>query len=263
MMMQQLFRFTGFLYAILLLLIIAYLLYSGRWRQKAGWISLLITSCLGFLIFSPMVPNQFQQLVLRDVQGLGTALIIGAIGASLLIVLTIIFGRIFCGYLCPIGALQELVYLAPVRKIGLQQKRLLIAVRMVVFLLFLVMAFVFSASLIDLFGFRQFFSFTVSAGSILFLIILLLGLVFYRPFCRLICPYGALLTVAGFFSIFKLRRTDSCIRCKKCESVCPAQEAGPDDGKADCYLCGRCIAVCPVPGALLYRWKGWNQKKGE
>ncbi len=46
---------------------------------------------LGFLIFSPVAPYQFQQLVLRDVQGLGAPLIVGVIGLSVVLLLTLRF----------------------------------------------------------------------------------------------------------------------------------------------------------------------------
>jgi len=57
-----------------------------------------------------MIPLQFQLLILGGIKKLGAPLplVIGIL--SLFIILTALFGRIFCGYLCPIGTIQELMY---------------------------------------------------------------------------------------------------------------------------------------------------------
>ena len=126
-------------------------------------------------------------------------------------------------------------------------------VRLAFFIIFLIMAFMFSASLLAWFGIRDFFYLVLTSGSVVFIGILVLSMTFYRPFCRLICPYGVLLSLGAWKGLFKLRRTDACIDCKKCEKACPTDEAKRDDGKAECYLCGRCTDVCPKKGALTYR----------
>ena len=63
MVLQQIPKMVGFIYALVMIVVIVYLWYSGRWRQKIGWLLLVISAALGFLIFSPVAPWQFQQLV--------------------------------------------------------------------------------------------------------------------------------------------------------------------------------------------------------
>jgi ferredoxin-type protein NapH len=252
MVFSQIPKMVGFIYALVMIVVIAYLWYSGRWRQKIGWLLLVITTALGFLIFSPVAPWQLQQLVLRDVQGLGAPLIVGLIGLSIVLLLTIVFGRFFCGYLCPVGTVQEIASHAPVPKVNWRQKKVFMAVRAVFFVVFLLMAFLLSASLLAWFGIRDFFSLLLTTGTVVFIGVLLLSMTVYRPFCRLICPYGLLLSLGAWKGLFKLQRTDACIECKKCEKACPTDEAKRDDGKAECYLCGRCTEVCPATGALKY-----------
>ena len=70
--------------------------------------------------------------------------------------------------------------------------------------------------------------------------------------CRYLCPYGALLAPAASRALYRLRRTDACIGCRKCERACPTGAARPDDRLGECYLCGRCTEACPVDGALVY-----------
>lgn len=249
----SLLRPLGFFYAIVLIIILTWLWYSGRWKQKAGILILLVSAALGFLIFAPVAPHQFQELMVRNTASLGVALVTAAIGLAIIFVLTLVSGRFFCGYLCPVGAVQELVSLVPGKKFSPRQKVLLMAVRGIVFFVFLFMALAFSAALLDYFGIRDFFSLTVTSGSVVFVLLLVIGIVFYRPFCRLICPYGALLSLAAGTSLFALQRTASCIECKTCEQVCPVDEAKRGDRKAECYLCGRCTEACPQDGALKYQ----------
>jgi polyferredoxin len=101
-------------------------------------------------------------------------------------------------------------------------------------------------------GIYEFFSLTLSVGLFVFLLFLTLSVVLYRPVCRGICPFGLIFSIPAHFSLSRLRRTDACINCRKCEKACPAHVAGRDASKRECYLCARCTAACPVQGALVY-----------
>ena len=129
------------------------------------------------------------------------------------------------------------------------------------FIVFLLMAFLLSASFLAYFGIRDFFYLVFTAGTVVFIGVLLLSMTFYRPFCRLICPYAVLLSLGAWKGLFKLQRTDACIECKKCEKACPTDEAKREDGKAECYLCGRCTDICPAAGALKYSRVDTGTKK--
>ncbi|MDD1664612.1 MAG: 4Fe-4S binding protein, partial [Methanomicrobiales archaeon] len=111
----------------------------------------------------------------------------------------------------------------------------------------------FSVGVLAFLGVMDFFLLSFTAGFLVMLTLHVVALFFYRPFCRIICPFGALLSLAGAESLFKLRRNPSCIECGKCEFTCPVDEAKREDLKGECYLCGRCTEVCPVKGAITYR----------
>jgi ferredoxin-type protein NapH len=243
----------GLVYAFIALPVIAYLWYQGRMTRSVAFFFLLITVCLGFLFFSPMAPYQLQMAIIGGGPGPGTPLpmVLGLV--MVFMVLAVLTGRIFCAQLCPIGAVQELIYTDPKQKTNASQKRIMMAIRFVYFIAFLAAGVIFSVSLLRFFGIKEFFSLDfTSAFFTIFVILIAISLFLYRPFCRLFCPLGTLLSLAAAKSLFKIRRTAACIRCGKCEQVCPTAEAGADDGKMECYLCGRCTRVCPVKSALLY-----------
>lgn len=252
MVVEAIPKFVGFLYGLGMIGIIAYLWYSGRWRDIIGKVILLISTVLGFLIFAPVMPYQFEQLILQNEQALGGPLIGAVIGLSILFILTLVFGRFFCGYLCPVGAVQEIAYLAPLKKIQIHQKQVFMTIRAIFTITFLILVFFLSISILSIFGIRDFFYLVPTLGSVLFLLLLVVATIFYRPFCRLACPVGLILSLAASKSLFKVRRTSACINCRKCEKVCPVDEAKRDDMKAECYLCGRCMEVCPTEGAERY-----------
>lgn len=168
------------------------------------------------------------------------------------IALTLVFGRVFCGYLCPIGAVQELAYRVPTRKPRVRDRRVALIVHWAAFALMLVLGLAFSIKLLGFFGVASFFQGRVKAAFFyVFLALLALGVFIYRPFCRYVCPYGALLSLAASKSLFKLRRRPSCVKCRSCERACPAHEAYEGSSKQECYLCLRCVDACR-PGALEY-----------
>jgi len=247
----------GVVYAITLSLICAYLWAVGRFSAKIRYLLLIITIILGFVIFSPMIPHQFQTIIgrLADGERIGTILFSGVVGLGILGLLAALFGRHFCGYLCPIGAVQEAAYTIPTKKILMQQKGILSAIRGLFLVFMIAGAFLFGIALLDYFGFTDFFTLTLSTGTLVFSILLLIAIFIYRPFCRIICPVGVILQVGAFPAIYRIRRTDECIECRKCEKACPTNEAKAEDSKSECYLCRRCIEICPQDGALVYRRK--------
>jgi polyferredoxin len=243
----------GLVYALIAVPVIAYLWYKGKMTRAIAYLFLFITVFLGFLIFSPMAPHQFQQAIVGGGPGPGTPLpmVIGLI--VVFMVLTFVAGRIFCGQLCPIGAVQELIYAGPKRTTSAAEKKIAMMIRVIFFIAFLAAGLLFSVALLRVFGIKEFFYLDFSSTFFtVFVILIAISLFFYRPFCRLFCPFGTLLSLAAAQSLFKIRRTDACIQCGKCEQVCPTAEAGADDAKMECYLCGRCTRVCPAEGALKY-----------
>jgi polyferredoxin len=186
-------RITGFFAALVIIALVAWLLRWGRLGRGVRIALLLVSVLLGVLIFSPMTVIAFQVVVLRlaDVPG---PLLLTIASFLAFIGLTAAFGRIFCGYCCPIGAAQELAYWITCRKVVLRQARWIPLLRAGLITLLIVLALVASVnllvtSLLVLRGARD--AFVASGPSLflfLFLGVLLLGVFLYRPFCRFACP---------------------------------------------------------------------------
>ena len=228
-------RPLALVYTLAMTGILAYLWYRGRISRLLAIGVLVVSALFGFL-FASVAPWQFQLLLLGDTKGLGGPLVFAVVILGLLLLLALVFGRIFCGSLCPLGALQELASLTPVPKLRLRAKTALYAIRFVVLGVIIVAAVFFSVNILAFLGVPGLFSLAFTVGTLMMLGLLVLSLFLYRPFCRILCPYGALLSLAGLGSRFKLRRNPSCIECGKCVFACPVDEAKREDLKGECYV---------------------------
>ncbi|MFO8133342.1 MAG: 4Fe-4S binding protein [Thermoplasmatota archaeon] len=260
MILENVPKIVGMIYAVAAFVVLAYLFKTDRFTRRIGYVFLAISAAMGFLVFTPMLPYLFQMLLAGDIAALGAPLAGVLVGLSAIVLLTLLFGRLFCGYLCPIGAVQELMYRLPGRKIRLGHKTLAMAIRLVFLGVIVAAGLIWSVAVLPYFGIYPFFHLDISSLFFLvFLAIVATSIVVYRPFCRLVCPYGALLSLAARKSVFKLRRNDACIECGTCEKICPTDEAKRGDLKQECYLCDRCREVCPVD-AIAYRRRTDNGK---
>ena len=133
----------GLIYVLLAFPVIAGLWYKGKMTRPIVFLFLFISAGLGFLIFSPMVPYQIQQAITGGGPGPGSPLPIVIVLAAVFMVLTFVAGRIFCGQLCPIGAVQELIYTDPKQKTSTAQKRIIMVIRFLYFIVFLVAGLLF------------------------------------------------------------------------------------------------------------------------
>ena len=136
---------------------------------------------------------------------------------------TLFFGRTFCAAVCPLGAVQDLVIFRPV-KLPLWLRQILSIIPYAYLGLSLIMVISGAGFLIC--RFDPFVGlFRLSASFNMFMyggILLLAGIFIARPYCRFLCPYGALLNLAARFSRYHITITpDKCINCGLCENSCP------------------------------------------
>jgi len=242
-------KIAGMAYAIIGTIMLVMMFRKGKFNRRIGYLFLAISTVLGFVIFAPMLPNQFQVLLLGTAKQLGVPVALAGAVLGVFVALSFAFGRIFCGYVCPVGAAQELLYLLPGRKVKVTNKTITTVFRIGFLIAFVILAVGFSTGLLRYLGLKDFFDLNTGAVFFwVFLTIVVISAFVYRPFCRLACPYGAVLSLAVIKGRFKLRRNENCINCKKCGEACHTVEVGWTDLKQECYMCNRCKEVCPVNG---------------
>jgi len=247
---------VGFVFSLIYMiagsLLMAYLWLTGIMNRRIAVLAAGIATLAGFVFLSPIMPVELGGIV--GVATGASAINPGIIVICTVIALALVIGRTFCGSICPVGAIQELAYAMPGRKLILQHSRLLEIIRFILFIAITIAA-IFLIDLMASTGIYDLFSLTISAGLIVASGLMLLSVFLYRPICRILCPFGLLFSACAEFSFFRLRRSGTCIGCKKCEKACPSSASGRNDSRRECYLCGRCTDACPVPTAIRYSRK--------
>jgi NosR/NirI family transcriptional regulator, nitrous oxide reductase regulator len=141
------------------------------------------------------------------------------------------YGRVFCAGVCPLGAIQELTGLKPVKL----PKSVELTLALIPFI-YLAIAILFASTnsqfLICRYDpFVGIFRLDAPYTMIIFGVLLLLAGIFVnRPYCRFLCPYGVLLNIFSRFAGKHLTITPAeCTNCRLCEEVCPYDAIIPSD----------------------------------
>jgi ferredoxin-type protein NapH len=199
---------------------------------------------------------------------------LGAVGA--------LVGRMPCGWLCPFGFLQELLYKIKTKKFRIP--RILTYGKYVILAVFVVLLPLF---IMDPYGFGQTwfckwicpagtleagvslaainagirsqlgFLFTWKMGILVFFLVWMV--VSKRPFCRTVCPLGAIFALFNRISLFRMVwDEDKCTLCNKCWKDCPVDiKIYEDPNSPECIRCLKCIDSCRF-GALDYEFINLN-----
>ena len=164
------------------------------------------------------------------------------------VVTTLFWGRVFCGFLCPFGALQDLLERIVPKRLRRElpsaiHKRALLVKYLI---LALVLAPVLVGSSITIFQYFEPFGtvFYWSSSVLLWTIaggILVASAVVPRFYCRYWCPLGAALALGSLVAPFRIRRIEQCDFCKICEQKCPTGAIeGPEIDFKECVRCNTC-----------------------
>lgn len=231
-----------------------------RWRRR--WMAVALTvACLAYFGFY----RQGCVCPIGAIQNVTAALADPTLAVPIVVLLffllpliaTLLVGRVFCGGVCPLGAIQDLVVLRPV-----QLPRAVDRWGGLLKYVYLAAAIWYAAQPAGdrdfiICRFDPFVSFFRLSGSAWMLTfgggLLLLGTVVGRPYCRFLCPYGGLLAIVARFAVKAVRITpDEELDCGLCAESCPfgaVRNLRAD--RATCLACARCFAHCP---RQQYEW---------
>jgi Pyruvate/2-oxoacid:ferredoxin oxidoreductase delta subunit len=225
----------------------------------------------GFLPISALISLKYwlQTGIVNEVHPSGLFILLAILAVSVMV------KKAFCSWLCPIGTLSESLWMLGKKVFNKNitlPRWLDYPLRSLKYLLLLF--FVSSILKMDvpaLAGFiyspynkvadvkmYQFFANITSFALWTIIILILLSVVIKNFWCRFLCPYGALLGIAGWLSPLKITRNKAtCIDCDLCTKACPADIKVHTAGRVwsdECTSCLACIQVCPVRDTLDMRF---------
>jgi polyferredoxin len=189
--------------------------------------------------------------------------------SAFVLVMTLILGPVFCGFVCPLGTLQEFIGKIGRKIFGKKYNTFVpknwhtalkylryVSLALVLVMTYNAMTLVF-ADVDPYYAMYHFFTGKATIASLVILGLTLVGSLFVeRPWCKYLCPYGALLGLVGKISLFKIRKEDSaCAGCGQCNSQCPmgidlSEKTVVRD--ANCIRCLDCAADGCFKGAIDY-----------
>ncbi|WP_442859736.1 4Fe-4S binding protein [Anaerovorax sp. IOR16] len=202
--------------------------------------------------------------------------------AGFMIVIGSIMGRFVCGYLCPFGFFQDMLHKIPFYKKPKTFKgdRPLRKLKYIILIVFVILMPLFIVDIIGQ-GTPYFCKLICPAGTleggiplvlmnetlqktvgwlyawknILLVITIIASIIIYRPFCKYICPLGAIYSIFNPISIFKYRvNPEKCIHCHACATECKMNvDPVKNANDLECIRCGKCKSICPT-NAIEYTY---------
>ena len=197
-----------------------------------------------------------------------------------LILLGVLLGRVICGFLCPFGWFQELLHKIPTKKLSTKKLKPLTYLKYVVLLVMVVllpMLLTNQLGMGDPFFCKYLCPQGVLEGAIplslasagirsalgslftwklsILIAVIVLSVVFYRPFCKWLCPLGAFYALLNKVSLFQMQVDKSkCVSCGKCAKACKMDvDVTKTPNHTECIRCGMCIRACPT-AAVSFRY---------
>ena len=162
-----------------------------------------------------------------------------------ILVLSVIFGPLWCGWICWLGALQEFIFKQNKWKWWKTKKtqQILIYIQTIAFVaLVLWVIFMQRPVLCAYDPFISVFKLKIFnwIGYITVPLLLISSLFIYRPFCRILCPIGWLLYVIKFIPFAAKLKLVECTECRKCHSYCKLNAIRDKQIDKTCIMCGEC-----------------------
>jgi len=202
---------------------------------------------------------------------------------GLLMLIGSLVGRFVCGWLCPFGLIQELIHKIPLPK--LKVNKTFNKLKYMKYLILVVFVFLLPMFWVNIVGMGKptFCEFICPAGTLeggiplvllnkplravigflytwkiaLLVITIIISIFIFRPFCRFICPLGAIYSLFNPISLYRLKiDSDKCTSCGICSRKCKMQvDVYKNPNSLECIRCGECISSCPQNAIEIVRPK--------
>ena len=205
-----------------------------------------------------------------------------------LLLLGMLLGRAICGFLCPFGWLQELLHKIPTKKFSSRKLKPLRYLKYGILVVMVCMLPVLAANDVgigDPFFCKYLCPQGVLEGAIplslvnpsiraalgklfswklsILLTIIVLSVLFFRPFCKWLCPLGAFYALLNRMSLFRMQvDRDKCVSCGKCAKACKMDvDVTKTPNHTECIRCGMCARACPTC-AVHFRYGFRTREEG-
>lgn len=185
-----------------------------------------------------------------------------------------VFGRFICGWLCPFGLIQDLLYRIPFfrKRKNLPGHKKLVWLKYVILALFVILL---PSVIVDMVGQGSpwFCKYICPSGTLMAGIplvasneilrdaigtlfawkmgilaaIIILALWVYRPFCKYLCPLGAIYSLFNPAALYRYQiQQEKCTKCGRCAAVCKMDiKVWEQPNSRECIRCGDCLRACP------------------
>ncbi len=192
-----------------------------------------------------------------------------------ILLFTLVFGQFFCGWVCPMGAIQEFLHDFHRRQVRIPEKLdAILGVTKYIFAAYLLLNAVIKHTKLHYLN-PFFVAFNLEGPKLLVLMAFLVfaaSIFVYRPWCRWFCPFSAIFNLLSKISFFQLKTNERCTNCILGERVCRigAIKIETQNGarstkviNSKCIRCGDCVASCPRKGIGIEFVLNLSRESGE